>query len=92
MIVQEAKSQRINVVGEVLKPGSYTFGHPVTVVDAVALAGGFRDFAKTKKMYVLRTMSDGSQHKFPVNYKDVIKGKKSSENIVLQSHDTVVVP
>jgi len=92
VIVQAAKSQRVNVVGEVQKPGAYVFGNPVNVVDAVALAGGFKDFAKTKRMYVLRTMPDGTQHRFPVNYNDVIKGKNSSENIILHSHDTVVVP
>ena len=92
VIVQEAKSQSFNVIGEVAKPGAYVFGHPVTVLDAVALAGGFRDFAKTKKMYVLRTMADGSQHKLPVNYKELVKGKDPAENIVLQSRDTVVVP
>jgi polysaccharide export outer membrane protein len=92
VIVQEAKSQSFNVVGEVQRPGAYVFGHPVTVIDAVALAGGFRDFAKSKKMYVLRTLADGSHQKFPVNYNDIIKGKKSSENIILQPHDTVVVP
>jgi polysaccharide biosynthesis/export protein len=92
VIVQETKSQTFNVVGEVQRPGAYVFGHPVNVIDAVALAGGFRDFAKSKKMYVLRTATDGSHQKFPVNYNDIIKGKNLSENIVLQPHDTVVVP
>lgn len=92
VIVQEPKSHSFNVVGEVQKPGAFVFGHPLTVLDAIALAGGFRDFAKSNKMYVLRTMEDGSQHRLTVNYNDVIKGKKPSENIFLQSHDTVVVP
>ena len=92
VIVQETKSQKFNVVGEVQRPGSFVFGHPVTVVDAIALAGGLRDFAKSKKMYVLRTAADGSQQRLPVNYKDVVKGKNSSGNIVLHSHDTLVVP
>ena len=92
VIVQDAKSQTFNVMGEVQRPGSYAFGHPVTVLDAVALAGGFRDFAKSKKMYVLRTSADGSHQRLPFNYNDVIKGKNLSQNIVLQSHDTVVVP
>jgi len=92
VIVQEPRSHSFNVVGEVQKPGAFVFGHTVSVVDAIAQAGGFRDFAKPKKMYVLRTMADGSQQKLPVNYTDVITGKKPSDNIVLQSHDTVVVP
>jgi polysaccharide export outer membrane protein len=92
VIVQDTKSQSFNVVGEVLRPGSFTFGHPVSVLDAIALAGGLRDFAKSKKMYVLRTTADGAHQKLPVNYNDVVKGKRPLENIMLQSHDTVVVP
>jgi polysaccharide biosynthesis/export protein len=92
VIVQEAKSHRFNLVGEVMKPGSYTLGEPMTVLDAIALAGGFRDFAHEKKIYVLRARSDGSQQRIPFNYKEVIKGRKISQNILLQPGDTVVVP
>lgn len=92
VIVQETKSQSFNVVGEVQHPGLFVFGHPVAVLDAIALAGGVRDFAKSKKMYVLRTAPDGSRQRLPINYNDVVKGKKPSENIVLRSHDTLVVP
>ena len=92
VMVQETKSQRFNVVGEVQKSGSFAFGQPVTILDAIALAGGFRDFAKPKKMYVIRTAADGSRQRLHVNYKDVVENKKSAENIVLHSHDTVVVP
>ena len=92
VMVQETKSQKFNVVGEVQRPGSFVFGHPVTVLDAIALAGGFRDFAKTKKMYVIRAAPDGTRQRLRVNYNDVLKGKKSAENLVLHSHDTVVVP
>jgi polysaccharide export outer membrane protein len=92
VIVQEAKSQRFNIVGEVERPGSYTLGTPMTVLDAIAVAGGFKDFAKTSKVYVLRGNPDGSQKRLPFNYKKVIKGRHSEENIALQAHDTVVVP
>jgi len=92
VIVQETKSQRFNVVGEVQKPGAFEFGHPVTILDAIALAGGLRDFAQSKKMYVIRIAADGSREKIPVNYNDLLKGKASAPDIVLRSHDTVVVP
>ena len=92
VMVQQPKSQKINVVGEVQRPGEFVFGHPITVLDAIALAGGLRDFAKAKKMYVLRTGADGSEQRLRVNYKDVVKGKRPLENIVLQSRDTLVVP
>jgi len=92
VIVQETKSQRFNVVGEVQHPGSFEFGHPVTILDAVALAGGLRDFAKSKKMYVIRIEANGAREKIPVNYDNLLKDKPAAQNIVLRSHDTVVVP
>jgi len=92
VIVQEAKSQRFNIVGEVERPGSYNLGTPMTVLDAIAVAGGFRDFAKRSKVYVLRANPDGSHSRMPFNYKKVIKGRHSEENVELQAHDTIVVP
>ena len=92
VIVQETKSQSFNVVGEVQRPGAYVFGHPVNVLDAVALAGGFRDFAKQKSIYILRKNADGGQSRLPFNYKDVVKGKNAEQNVKLQPGDTVVVP
>jgi polysaccharide biosynthesis/export protein len=64
----------------------------MTVLDAIAVAGGFRDFAKQKSIYILRQNSGGSQSQLPFNYKAVVKGKNSDQNIKLQSHDTIVVP
>ena len=92
VIVEQIKSQKFNVLGMVAKPGSYPLGSSPTVLDAIALAGGFRDFAKQKSIYVLRQNPDGTQSRLPFNYKDVIKGKNSEQNIRLQPNDTVVVP
>ena len=86
VIVQDIKSQRFNIMGEVNRPGTYPLQSDMTIIDAVAVAGGLRDFAKPKKMYVLRGSS-----KIPVNYKEVIGGKLEA-NLKLQSKDTVVVP
>jgi len=92
VIVTQVKSHSFNVVGKVTKPGAYDLAKPTTVLDAVALAGGFQDFAKLNKVYVLRKMPDGSQKMFPFNYKQVIKGRQLDQNIELQNGDTVVVP
>jgi polysaccharide export outer membrane protein len=92
VIVTEVHSLTFNVVGEVQKPGYYPLTRRMTVLDAIALSGGFKDFAKNKKIYVLRTSADGKQVRLPFNYKDVIKGKNPQENIELQPRDTVVVP
>lgn len=92
VIVTQVKSHSFNVVGKITKPGAYDLAKPTTVLDAVALAGGFQDFAKVNKIYVLRKMPDGSQKMLPFNYKQVIKGRQLDQNIELQSGDTVVVP
>lgn len=92
VIVQEAKSHKFNIVGEIQKPGTYLLTSPMTVLDAIALAGGFRDWAKVKSIYVLRGGANGSRTKLAFNYKKVIKGNGSAQNIQLRTGDTVVVP
>ena len=92
VIVQEVHSVKFNILGEVSKPGSYPLAKPTTVLDAIALAGGFRDFAKTTKIYVLRVRSDGSRNTMPFNYKNVIKGKNFEQNVELSPGDTIIVP
>lgn len=92
VIVQQINSQKFNVLGQVARPGSYVVANSPTVLDAIALAGGFRDFAKQKSIYVLRQNTDGSQIRIPFNYKEVIKGKNPEQNLKLQPRDTVVVP
>jgi len=92
VIVQQINSQKFNILGYVNKPGSYVLTNSATVLDAIALAGGFRDFAKQKSIYVLRQNPDGTQKRIPFNYKDVVKGKDPAQNVKLQPRDTIVVP
>ncbi len=56
--VEEMNSRKFNVLGEVQHPGSFSLIRPTSVLDALAQAGGFRDFAKVKKIYVLRRTSE----------------------------------
>ena len=92
VIVQQINSQKFNILGQVNRPGSYVINNSATVLDAIAIAGGFRDFAKKKSIYVLRQNADGSQTRLPFNYKEVVKGQNSSQNVKLQPRDTIVVP
>src|SRR6185437_13922372 len=92
VMVQEVRSQRFNVLGQVAKPGSYLVSNSARVLDAIAVAGGFRDFAKKKSIYVLRQNANGQQSRLPFNYAEVVKGKKPEQNVELKPHDTVVVP
>ena len=92
VIVQEVRSKKFNVIGEVQRPGAYSLSNATTVLDALALAGGFKDFAKQSKIYVLRIQPDGSRSRLPFNYKKVVKGRDLRENVPLQNGDTIVVP
>ena len=92
VVVEEMKSRGYNVMGEVQHPGLFTLDKPTRVLDALAQAGGFGDFAKTGKVYVLRRNPNGSTQKFPFNYKRVSQGRDIETNIELQPGDTVIVP
>lgn len=90
--VEKVNSRKFNILGEVGKPGSYPLTASTTIVDAIALAGGLRDFAKKTGIYVLRKGADGHENHLRFNYKDYIKGKNSIQNIKLEPEDTVIVP
>jgi polysaccharide export outer membrane protein len=92
VIVQQVNSEKFNVMGRVMKAGSYPLSGTTTILDAIAGAGGFQEFAKQKSIYVLRSNAVGGQTRIAFNYKEAIKGKHPEQNIKLQSHDTVVVP
>jgi polysaccharide export outer membrane protein len=96
VIVQEIKSRKFNILGQVAKPGSFPLTADTTIVDAIALAGGFRDFAKKKGVYVIRPGADGTETRIYFNYENFIKGKNkgknAAQNIKLIPHDTIVVP
>ncbi len=92
VMVQEVKSRHFNILGQVAKPGSYQLTNSMTILDAIATAGGLRDFAKRKSIYILRPNRDGTQTRVPFNYKDAIKGVDPAQNITLASLDTIIVP
>ena len=91
VIVTTINSQRVYILGEVTRPGAFPMLPGMNVLQGLSSAGGFTQFAKTKSIYVLR-MEDGKQQKYPVNYKDVISGKRPEQNISLKAGDTIVVP
>jgi polysaccharide export outer membrane protein len=79
------------VVGKVNKPGMFNVSKPVTVLQALALAGGLTIFADEKNIQVVRNQ-DGKVTNLPFNYKAVKNGRDLEQNIVLERGDTVVVP
>jgi polysaccharide biosynthesis/export protein len=91
VIVSEINSQRVYVAGEVLRAGAFPLIPGMTVLQAISSAGGFTTFANVKKIHVMRLVN-GKHIEIPFNYREVIKGDKPEQNIVLQPGDTVVVP
>ena len=91
IMVTQINSQRFYVLGEAARPGAYTLIPEMTILQALSNAGGFTTFANAKKIYLLRE-ENGKQQKLLFNYKDVISGKRTEQNIVLKNGDTIVVP
>ena len=89
MAVREINSRKVFVIGQVGREGSYRINSTSTVLQVIAEAGGLRDFANRKGIYVLRHQN-GSQVKLSFNYDKVIRGK--DDNIQLRPGDTIVVP
>lgn len=90
VVVTAMNSQRVFVSGEVLHSGPIALLPHMTVLQALSQAG-FNQFANLKGIYLLRT-ENGKQEKIPFNYKEVIKGNRPEQNIMLKPGDTVVVP
>ena len=91
IIVTQINSQRFYVLGEAARPGAYSLIPEMTILQALSNAGGFTTYANSKKIYLLR-QENGKQQKLLFNYKDVIAGKRTEQNIVLKNGDTIVVP
>jgi polysaccharide export outer membrane protein len=91
VLVKEINSQKIYVLGEVKREGAIRLDAPLNILQALAQAGGVTDYAKRKKIYVLRTES-GKQVRLSFDYDAVVHGEKIEQNIPLLSGDTVIVP
>jgi polysaccharide biosynthesis/export protein len=91
VIITTMKSQRFYVLGESSRPGAFDLAPNMTVLDALSTAGGFTQFAKKTKIYILRKESE-KLVRYPFNYKEVLAGRHLEQNIPLKNGDTIVVP
>lgn len=89
VIVQEATSNQIYVMGEVVTSGPQVLMGPTTALQAIAQAGGLKEFAKKGSIHVLRKTASGTRT-LPFDYKGALKGE--ADPLPLQPGDTVVVP
>ena len=90
VIVHQANSYVIYVLGNVLSQGRFVVGHGVTFLQGLALAGGFQPFARPNDITVRRQMQGGEEVTFGVSYKEVLA--KREKNLVLQPGDIIIVP
>jgi polysaccharide export outer membrane protein len=91
VFITQVNSRSVSVVGQVGSPGVYPLRRPTTILELLARAGGFVEYAKTKDIKILR--KEGGQTKaFKFNFKDVAKGKKIEQNILLKTGDIIIVP
>jgi len=91
LVVLKATSQSVSIVGQVAKPGVYPLGSPLTVLELLARAGGFRDEAKTKRVSIVRKEGGRTSH-FTFNYREVSEGRNLQQNIILKTGDVIIVP
>jgi polysaccharide export outer membrane protein len=91
VVPSQIVSNKIYLIGGVRREGPVVLSRSMTVLQAITEAGGVTDYAKTKRIYVLRNQ-DGKQVRLPFDYNAVIKGERIEQNITLMPDDTVVVP
>jgi polysaccharide biosynthesis/export protein len=91
VVVREIHSKKIYVVGAVKKEGPIAYTYRMTVMQALSEAGGLTDYAKRKKIYVLRAQN-GKDYRLPFDYESVLRGERMELNIPLLPGDTLVIP
>jgi polysaccharide export outer membrane protein len=91
VLARQINSRKVYLIGAVRKEGPLMLQGNMTVLQAITEAGGLNEYAKRKKIHILRT-DGGAQSRFPFDYEAVIQGKNMEQNIVLRPNDMIVVP
>lgn len=89
--VEKISGYTVFVLGEVNKPGQFTLGRYVDVVQALTLAGGTTPYASERNIQILRRQ-DGREVTYRFDFRDIKRGRDLDQNIILQSGDVVVIP
>ena len=91
VIVREIRSRKIFVLGQgIAKQGVVLLSADMTVLQAIAAAGGLLEYAKKDDITILRT-ENGQEKRFKFKFDDVTKGKNLKQNILMQPNDTILV-
>jgi polysaccharide export outer membrane protein len=89
--ISQAYGARIFVLGQVAKPGEFPLRGRTTLVQALAMAGGFKEFAKTSDIVIVRREASGETF-LRADYKKVESARDAGQNVPLMPGDTVLVP
>jgi polysaccharide export outer membrane protein len=91
VVLAAINSKRIYVIGAVKKEGTLAYNYGMTVMQALSEAGGLTDYARRRKIYILRSES-GREYRLDFNYEEAVRGQRADQNIILLAGDTIVVP
>lgn len=94
VFIEQYHPRQVSVIGEVNKPGKYDMPEEkdMTLLEAIALAGGFTKNAYLKKVKVMRASKDGEKQTLVVDVRDITIRDQKEKDILLQTEDVVVVP
>jgi polysaccharide biosynthesis/export protein len=93
VIVQEVNSYVIYILGEVQRPAQYAVKRGTTLLQAIALAGGFTPFAAKNDILILRqSLNDQKEIALGVRYRDIVSREHPDSNLLLKPGDTIVIP
>jgi polysaccharide export outer membrane protein len=93
VVVKAANGNLVDVIGQVAKPGEFVAAHPLTVMQALSMAGGLTPYASERRISIVRHSGSGKDEhiEFPY-YDDILNGKNLDKDIVLKPGDVVLVP
>ena len=89
IIVREAKSFKVYLSGQVAKPGVFALIGDTTILQMIAMAGGFTEWANQRKVLLIRR-ENGREVRKTINYRKIVSGE--AENILVRPGDTIIVP
>ena len=90
VLLVKIASPKIYIIGKVNRPGVFIMGQPLSITQALAMAGGVTLFA-SDKVLIIRS-ENGQQKTIVVNFEKIADGKNLSENIFLKPDDTIIIP
>ncbi|NJL58436.1 MAG: polysaccharide export protein [Desulfobacteraceae bacterium] len=89
--LKNPQSQKFYILGEISKTGEYPLTKDLTILQAIAMASGFTEWASRKEIIVIRHEM-GTQRVIPINYKAIVEDKDFTQNIPVKANDTIIVP